>query len=274
MQNDRAEGGESIEGSRMSFFDHLQELATRLKRILFAFIIAFAVISSLPNPFHPFGGPNALFGYDFLLITLLRRAETAYAQSFNFIALNVTTPISVFINLSLVLSVVVIAPYIFSQIYGFVSPGLYRREKRVVRKYTLPFAALFGTGGLFGLFIIFPIVMRILLSFFPSFGLEKLVTLDDFVNLLILVPVISGLAFTFPVFLVPMVELKVLNAKQLSNSRKWVYIVVPLAVVLINPDPTFISSLPIILPIFVLYEVTILIAKRIEKRRAVMQEPT
>ena len=219
MQNDRAEGGESIEGSRMSFFDHLQELATRLKRILFAFIIAFAVISSLPNPFHPFGGPNALFGYDFLLITLLRRAETAYAQSFNFIALNVTTPISVFINLSLVLSVVVIAPYIFSQIYGFVSPGLYRREKRVVRKYTLPFAALFGTGGLFGLFIIFPIVMRILLSFFPSFGLEKLVTLDDFVNLLILVPVISGLAFTFPVFLVPMVELKVLNAKQLSSYR-------------------------------------------------------
>ena len=98
--------------------------------------------------------------------------------------------------------------------------------------------------------------------------MENLVSLSDFVNLLLLIPVMTGLAFTFPVFLVPLVEFKVLTAKQLSSARKWVYIGVALTVSIANPDPTDLSSLPIIIPIFILYEITILISKRIEKNRA------
>jgi sec-independent protein translocase protein TatC len=258
----------TVEGSRMSIFDHLAELATRLKKCLYAFIIAFAIVSSIPWPWRPFGGPNALFGYNFLLISALKYAEDRTAKGFQFVSLTLTTPISVWINLSLALAVIFTLPIIFSQIYGFVAPGLYLREKKVVRKYVTPFAILFTIGGLFGLLVIFPTVMRILLIFYKAFGVVSLVSLSDFVNMLILIPVVTGLGFTFPVFVIPLVELKIISAKQLSNVRKWVYIVVALAVGLVNPDPTFISSIPIVIPVYVLYEMTVYYSKRIEKRRA------
>jgi sec-independent protein translocase protein TatC len=263
----KAEEG-TVEGTRMSIFDHLAELSNRLKKCLYAFIIAFAAVSSVPDPFHPFGGPTSLFGYNFLIISLLIRAENWTAKNYNFFITSLTTPISVFINLSLALSVVIALPIIFSQIYGFVAPGLYLREKKAVQKYILPFTALFTVGAIFGLFVIFPTVMRILLIFVKAFNVTNILPLNDFVNLLILIPVLTGLGFTFPVFIIPLVELKIVSAKQVASVRKWVYIIVALAVGLVNPDPTFISSIPIIIPVYFLYEMTVLISKRIERRRA------
>ena len=265
--NGSGSADEAVEGARMSFFEHLQELSTRLKKALLAFIIAFVVVSSLPNPLHPFGGPNSLFGYNFLVISLVRYAESAY-RGYDFYVNAVTSPVTVFINISLALAVIASLPVIFNEIYGFVAPGLYQREKKAVRKYVLPFAVLFAIGALFGLFIIFPIIMRILLEFYTAFGLANLVELTDFVNLLLLIPILTGLAYTFPVFLVPLVEFKILSAKQLSSARKWVYVIVALGVSIANPDPTDLSSLPIIIPVFILYEITILLAKRVERNRA------
>ena len=256
----------TVEGARMSFFEHLHELSSRLKKALLAFVIAFVAVSSFPNPFHPFGGPGSLFGYNFLVISLVKYATNYYAN-FKFFSPTVTSPITVFINISLVLAVVISLPVIFYEIYGFVTPGLYQREQKAVRKYVVPFAGLFAIGAIFGLLIIFPTIMKILLSFYSAFQLQNLVSLPDFVNLLLLIPMLTGLAFTFPVFLVPLVELKILSAKQLSRARKWVYIIVALGVSIANPDPTDLSSLPIIIPVFILYEITILIAKRVERNR-------
>lgn len=251
----------------MSFFDHLNELASRLKKALLAFVIAFVAVSSFPDPLHPFGGPNSLFGYNFLVVSLVDYAESDY-RNYRFFSQSVTAPITVFINVSLVLAIIISLPIIFSEIYGFVAPGLYQREKKAVRKYVLPFSVLFSIGAVFGLVVIFPIIMKILLAFYSAFAVQNLVELTDFVNLMLLIPVMTGLAFTFPVFLVPLVEFKVLSAKQLSSARKWVYVIVALGVSIANPDPTDLSSLPIIIPVFILYEITILIAKRVERNRA------
>lgn len=253
--------------TKMPLMEHLAELSVRMRRSLYAFIIALILVTSLPNPFHPFGGQYALFGYNFLIITLLRRAENAYAKGFQFMATAVTTPISAFLNISLVLALVISLPVIFHQLYGFIAPGLYEKERKTVRKYILPFTLLLVVGGIFGLLIIFPIVMHILLEFYPVFGIANLVSLTDFVNLLLLIPFVTGLAFTFPVYLIPLVELKVISAKQLSSARKWVYVGVALGVSLANPDPTDISSIPIVVPILILFELTVLVAKRMEKKR-------
>ncbi len=256
----------TVEGARMSFLEHLSELSTRLKKALLAFIVAFVAVSSIPNPFHPFGGPASLFGYNFFVISLIQDA-TSYYKGFKFFSTSLTSPITVFINISLTLAVIISLPVIFYEIYGFIAPGLYQREKKAVRKYVAPFAGLFSIGAVFGLLVIFPLIMKILLDFYTAFQLENLISLPDFVDLLLLIPVMTGLAFTFPVFLVPLVEFKILSAKQLSSARKWVYIIVALGVSIANPDPTDLSSLPIIIPVFILYEITILIAKRVEKNR-------
>lgn len=253
--------------------DHLNELADRLKKSLFAFIIAFALVSALPDPVQPFGGPNALFGYNFLLISLINRAKSAWLPSgYQFIASNgLTDPIFVFLNVSMVVALVVSLPYIFHQIYGFVAPGLYSRERRAVRKYVLPFSLLMTAGGLFGLFVVFPIIIHILVVFFPAFSVAPLISLNSFVDLLLLIPFLTGLAFTFPVFVLPLVEIRLVSVKQLASARKWVYILVALAVGIVNPDPTFISSIPIIIPIYVLFEVTVYLSKRIENQRSRQQ---
>jgi len=269
FQDAQGENAEApIEGARMTFFEHLGELANRLKKCLYAFIIAFAVVSALPDPTKPLGGAHALFGYNFLIISLLFRAQDAWTQGVQTFPNGLLDPISVFINISLVISVIVALPVIFYELYGFVAPGLYSREKKAVRKYLLPFTVLFVIGALFGLFVIFPIIMTILIKFMRAFVSLPLISLNDFVNLLLLVPALTGLAFTFPVFIIPLVEFKVLKVSQLTKARKWVYVLVCLGVGLVNPDPTFISSIPIVVPIFVLYEITIALAKRIENKRA------
>ncbi|MGI0080740.1 MAG: twin-arginine translocase subunit TatC, partial [Nitrososphaerales archaeon] len=102
---------------------------------------------------------------------------------------------------------------------------------------------------------------------FPLFDTAPLLSLDSFVNLLLLIPFLTGLAFTFPVFIVPLVEIKLISVKQLTSARKWVYVLVALAVGIVDPDPTFISVIPIIVPVYILYEVTILASKRIESQR-------
>ena len=264
--------GESSIGSgffsNSSVWGHLSELSMRLKRSLIAYIVALALVSSLPDPFHPFGGSHAFYGYNFLLTDLIRMAEAAYAPNYQFFSQSPSDPVFAFLNVSMVLALVVSLPYIFYEIYGFVAPGLYRREKKVVRKYVLPFSVLMTAGGLFGLLVVFPVVMHVLLLFYSPLGLESLISIDSFVGLLILIPLITGLAFTFPVFLIPLVELKVLSAKQLSRARLWIYLIVALGVSIANPDPTDISSIPIVVPIIILFEITILVAKRIESNRA------
>jgi sec-independent protein translocase protein TatC len=256
-------------GGWSGMLSHLNELAVRLKRSLYGFLIALVLISSLPDPLQPFGGPNSLFGYNFLLISLINRAKSAYLpQNYQFIASNgLTDPIFVFLDVSMVVALVVSMPYIFYEIYGFVAPGLYARERRAVRKYVLPFGLLLTAGGLFGLFVIFPIIIHILVVFFPAFSVAPLISLNSFVDLLLLIPFLTGLAFTFPVFILPLVEIRLLSVKQLSSARKWVYLLVALGVGLVNPDPTFISSIPIIVPIYVLFEITVYLSKRIEKQR-------
>ncbi len=276
--NDRTSSGQDSAGvseGLASILEHLKELASRLKKALLAYIVILALVSSLPDPLQPFGGPYSFYGYNFLLITLIRDAETVYVgPNFKFIAISPTDPIFAFLDVSMILSLIIAMPYIFYEIYGFVAPGLYKKERRVVRKYVLPFTVLLTIGGIFGLTVVFPIVIRVLLLFYAPFGLQNLVSLDSFVNLLVLIPLVTGLAFTFPVFLIPLVELRMLSAKQLSSARKWVYVGVALGVSIANPDPTDISSIPIVLPILVLYEITILIAKRVEKRRKIKEEST
>lgn len=270
-RSDQDQGGTQGEETGFglaSFLSHLSELSNRLKNSLLAYIVILAVISSIPDPLHPFGGSNSFYGYNFLLAVLIRKAEIVYAPGVTFIAQSPADPVFAFLNLSMVTALIIGLPYIFYEIYGFVAPGLYQREKRAVRKYVLPFSVLLTAGGIFGLLIVFPIVMRILLLFFAPVGVGRFMTIDNFVNFLIFIPLITGLAFTFPVFIIPLVELRVLNAKQLSNARKWVYVGVALAVSIANPDPTDLSSIPIIIPIIVLYEVTIYVSKRIEKNRA------
>lgn len=251
------------------FLDHLQELSKRLKNALFAYIVALIVVSSLPDPLDPFGGPYSVFGYNFLLTSLLRQAEISYAGSnFKFFAISPTDPVLSFLDISMVVALVVSLPYIFYEIYGFVTPGLYPKERKSVRKYLLPFVSLFALGSIFGLFVILPLVMHILLMFYAPLGVANLVSLTGFVNLLLIIPLATGLSFTFPVILIPLVEFGLVSVKQLSSWRKWVYLLVALGVSIANPDPTDISSIPIIVPVFILYEVTILISKRIEKKRS------
>lgn len=261
-----ASGSKGPLSTDTSILTHLAELAAKLRKSIIAYVIALAAVSSLPNPAQPFGGPASVFGYDFLLLVLIRHAGQVYIGSnYKFFAESPTDPIFAFVNVSMVLALVISLPYIFHQMYSFVAPGLYNKERRAIRKYVIPFAALLTVGGIFGLLVVLPTVIRILLLFYQPFNLAPLISLDDFVNLLLLIPFATGLAFTFPVFVIPLVELKVIRVEQLTSARKWVYVLVALGVGIIDPDPTFLSAIPIILPIYILFEATVFISKRIER---------
>jgi sec-independent protein translocase protein TatC len=188
----------TTEASRSTIWGHLSELGQRLKRCLFAFIIALVVASSVPDPFHPFGGAHAFYGYNFLVTDLIRYAENTYAPGYTIFPLSPADPVFAYINVSLVIALVGSMPFIFYELYGFVAPGLYLRERRAVRKYLLPFTILLVAGEIFGVVVIFPIVMRMLLLFYAPTGTSAFISIDNFVNLLLIIPLMSAMGFTFP----------------------------------------------------------------------------
>ena len=260
--------------SSMSFLDHLEQLRWHLLRSI-ASVFVFTVIAFLAKRF-VFGvvilGPSRV---DFVTYRTLCKIADALSipplciEELPFIiqSRQMTGQFSMHMTSSVVIGLIISFPYLFWEIWRFVSPGLHVQERKAARGAVFYVSLLFFLGAAFGYFILAPLSINFLSNYQVDPSILNEFDITSYITTLTMLVVASALMFQLPVVIYFLSMSGLVTAQWLRAYRRHAIVVILIISALITP-PDIISQLLIAMPILVLYEVGISIAKRLEKKRA------
>ena len=237
---------ERVDSDEQPFLTHLLELRQRLVRSLLAVFLGFF-------PVYYFNGPI----FDF--VTGPMRA----ALPGTMIATQVASPFLTPLKLAVYVTVFATIPLLLHQAWGFVSPGLYLREKRFAVPLLVSSTALFYLGIAFAYFAVFPLVFRFFASATPS-GVEMMTDINSYLDFVLKMFFAFGIAFEIPVATVLLVKTGLASAKSMARKRPYVIVGCFVVGMLLTP-PDVISQVLLAVPAWLLFEAGILLAKLVEK---------
>ncbi|SOB98433.1 sec-independent protein translocase protein TatC [Ureibacillus xyleni] len=175
-------------------------------------------------------------------------------------AFNVADPLTVYLEVTFVVALVITSPIILYQLWAFITPGLHERERKATLKY-IPYSFLLFIGGLaFGYFVLFPNVLNFMMNLSNNLEIEQEIGINEYFSFLFKLVVPFGLLFQLPVVTLFLARLGILNPKLMVKFRKYSYFVLFVLAVFLAP-PDLISNLLIAIPLFILYEISIVIAR-------------
>lgn len=235
----------------MSLTDHLEELKTRLIRILIVVGIGFGVCYMFKE-------------WSFKVIT--RPLVEVLPEHSSMIFTGLPEAFFIHMKIAFFASLFLTAPYTLFELWRFVSPGLYKEEKRYVLPF-LFFSTLLFTGGvLFGYFIALPPAFAFFVSFSTDF-LKPMISFREYLSLTLKFLLAFGLCFEMPVFIFFLAKLGVVDAKMLSRQRRYAILVIFIVAAILTPSPDALSQVIMAIPLMVLYEVSIFVARFARKKR-------
>ncbi|MFI4911548.1 MAG: twin-arginine translocase subunit TatC [Sedimentisphaeraceae bacterium JB056] len=173
----------------------------------------------------------------------------------------------VYVKCALVFGIVLAAPWIFYHLWKFIAPGLYKKEVRFIHTVSPLSAALFMAGSIFFITVIAPMA----LSFFINFetGIEFVevnVTLQNYINFILSLTLIFGLAFQLPIAIIFAEMLGLVTIEMLNKGRKIVIMALVVIAAIVTP-PDIISQIALACPLYILYELSIAFCLLTRKRR-------
>ena len=244
---------------KMPLLDHLIELRTRLLYCLGAFVVVFFACV-----------PLAGYVYGFLmrpLAELLKDRPNA-RMIFTGLPEQFITEIKVAFFVALAISI----PLILLQIWKFVAPGLYGNEKRAFLPFLVATPVLFVLGAALVYYMIIPMAWRFFLSFEMPAGAEGLAIqlepkVNEYLSLVLKLMFAFGLGFELPVFLILLARVGIVSAKGLAEKRRYAVVAVFVFAAVLTPPDVF-SQIGLAVPLILLYEISILGARMVEKKRA------
>ena len=154
------------------------------------------------------------------------------------------------------------SPYILYQLFRFVSPALYENERRYVTRMVGGGYVMFGLGVLISYFLIFPLTFRFLGTYQVSGEVDNLITLDSYISMLVMMCLAMGLVFEIPMLSWLFAKLGFLSADFMRRYRKHAIVIILVVTAIITPTSDIFTLSLVALPMWVLYEVSILIVKR------------
>lgn len=154
------------------------------------------------------------------------------------------------------------SPYILYQLFRFVSPALYDNERRYVRRIVGGGYAMFGLGVLISYFLIFPLTFRFLGTYQVNSEVDNLITLDSYISTLVMMCLAMGIVFEIPILSWLFAKLGFLSADFMRRYRKHAVVIILLVAAIITPTSDVFTLSLVALPMWMLYEVSILIVKR------------
>jgi sec-independent protein translocase protein TatC len=252
----------------MPFWDHAAELAKRLKTVLYVLVVSTIFFMVLPSNLDSLSNPFQFYDPLVALILRLIRAQML-PPNVKLIGYELTAPLELYIIASFILGFVVTIPVLSYEIYRFVDPALYEHERRAVYPFVLSFTMLFVIGATFGYLILTPFMIWALFPFFTAVGAEQIVSIMDFYNMVFVSTIISGLIFTWPVFFVLLVRFGILQTSMIRNNRKYVYAAMYIITAFVTPDGGPLADIMLFLPMLVLTETAVYVAKRYEKPKEI-----
>ena len=257
----------------MPFWDHVSELAKRLKTVLYVLVVSTVLFMVLPSNLNFLTNP--LQFYDPLVALILRQIRAQILPpDVTLIGYELTVPLELYMIASFIMGFAVSIPVIAYEIYRFVDPALYPHERRAVYPFVLSFTALFIVGAAFGYVILMPFMIWGLFPFFTAMGAARIISIMDFYTMVLTSTVLSGLIFTWPVFFILLVRFGVLQTSMITKNRKYVYAAMYIITAFVTPDGGPLADVMLFIPMAALTEVAVFFGKRYEKSRPATEMPT
>ena len=222
--------------SRMSLMEHLEELR---KRIFWSLACVFVAL------FPCWAYHKEIF--KFMELPILRELPAGKQLAFT----NLIDPFMLYFKVAALAAVFASSPFILYQIWRFISPGLYRRE----RFYVLPFVSLgtlfFVTGGAFGYYIAFPKAVRVLLDF--GKGFDPVITIERYLSFLLAVVLGLGLMFELPLIIFIICQIGLVTPRTLMRQFRWAVLIIFIIAAILTPSPDILSMCLFAVPTLGLY---------------------
>jgi len=259
--------GSKPKRAEMTFWEHTEELLSRLRTILLTVFIAGAIVGFLPVNPSTLLDPLAITYTPIISVVLRQIERDLLPKDVVLIAGNVMDTAGIYLMSAALMGVIVSTPIIAYELYKFINPALLETERRYMGRFILSFVCLFIAGAFFSYKIIIPITLRVMLWFVYSSGAAMFIPIADFFTQVIVLIGVVGLFFTFPVFFILLVQLGILKSDYLSSNRKGVYAGFLILAVVLTADPTPITDVILLVPFIVLFESTVLISHYIERKK-------
>ncbi len=255
-----------LQDEGMTFWEHLDELRSRLVKIVLAAMV---------------GATMAWFFREQVLTWLVGPFTSAWEM--NGFAdkpqLHFPNPAGLFVaylKLSIIAGAVMSLPIIFYQIWAFIAPGLYAREKRFAIPFVISSTALFASGAYFGMTVAFPLAFRYLLSYagdLPDFQINPTIMVDEYVGFISRMLLAFGAVFELPVVVFFLSVAGIVNHRHLLKFFRYFVVIAFLLGALLTP-PDLLSQFLLAIPLCVLYGISIGIAWIFSRKREKAAEST
>jgi sec-independent protein translocase protein TatC len=264
---------ESHNDTTMPFWGHVNELAKRLKVVLYVLVVSTVLFMVLPSNLSFLSNP--LQFYDPLVALVLRQIRAQILPpNVTLIGYELTVPLELYMIASFVMGFAVSIPVIAYEIYKFIDPALYPHERRAVYPFVLSFTALFIVGAVFGYVILMPFMIWGLFPFFTAMGAARIISIMDFYSMVFISAVLSGIIFTWPVFFILLVRFGILRTSMITSNRRYVYAAMYIITAFVTPDGGPLADVMLFIPMAALTELAVFFGKRYEKSRPATEIPT
>lgn len=256
------------------FWEHLTELLRRVRIILLALV--FSTISVMVFPISIDGrliSPSNPWYPTIASFVIQKMQEQFLPNDVTLLPLSWFAPLEVYVIVSVMLGGIISLPVIAYELYMFVNPALYDREKKTLAPFVLSFVFLFVFGFTIGYLFVVPTTVSALLIFARLLRLPAIYEFTEFFWLVVGSLLLCGLIFTFPVYLVFLVKVGILSTQIMANNRRYLYPAIIVLIAVLDPEPSLITETLIGLPTILLIEVSMRIARRYEKARQRKGQP-
>jgi sec-independent protein translocase protein TatC len=183
-----------------------------------------------------------------------------------FQSMTVSGQFSYALMMSFLGGIVVTFPYLFYQIWAFVKPGLKFKEKNLARGIVFYVSLLFFLGILFGYYIVAPLSIQFFGSYQMSSKIENIFTVNSYMSTILSTVFYCGLFFLLPVVTYLLTKIGLFDSAFLKKYRKHAIVIILILAAIITP-PDVISQIIVSIPILILYEIGIVVSKRVEKQK-------
>jgi sec-independent protein translocase protein TatC len=235
-----------------SFMSHLIELRTRLLRAVVAVLVVFVVL---------FIYPGASIIYDLLAAPML----ASLPEGTRMIATGVITPFMVPVKVTMMAAFVISLPIVLYQAWAFVAPGLYKHEQRLALPLIVSSSLLFMAGMAFCYFVVFKSVFSFIASFAPQ-SITPAPDIEAYLSFVMTMFLAFGVTFEVPVAVVLLVRMGIVTVQKLKDIRGYVVVGAFVIAAVVTP-PDVVSQFMLAVPLCILYEVGILVARGIKPRK-------
>ncbi len=228
---------------RMSFMEHLGELRSRILKALAGVVIAFLVSITFCKALWEFVSSPAVEALQHLGINPPNLAQITPMENFNVI----------YIKLPLLVSIFLASPWVLYQVWAFISPGLYKREKKWAVPFILCTAGLFISGGCFAYFVAFRFGLEFLLGIGRDVHVTPVVSINEYFDLFVNVVLGVGLVFEMPVIIFFLTLLHLASPRFLLRNSRYAILAITVLAAIVTPTPDVFNMMLFAVPMVLLF---------------------